>query len=73
MDESINTGLPMLQKRVILAILMHGVSFIVVADCREDCQTEYDECMELSRATGKAKICGEILHECKLACAEAGE
>ena len=60
-------------KRLLCVSLVSVLSFSVIADCREDCQTEYDKCMENSSATGKAKICGEILRQCKLDCAEAGE
>jgi len=60
-------------KRSLILVGMIGFSFVVAADCAEDCQAKYEECMKMSHSSGKSKICGEILHDCKLDCAGNGE
>lgn len=59
-------------KKMTLLIGLATISMLVAADCAQDCQDEYTECMHDSQSTGKAKICGEILRECKLKCAIDG-
>ena len=67
-----NPFLRLLKKAVLLTGLT-AISFMVAADCAQDCQAKYDECMKISHSVGKAKICGEILNSCKLECATGGE
>lgn len=62
-----------LLKKLMLVVLVAGFSALVAADCAKDCQQEYDDCMKVSSSVAKEKICGEILRECKLACATNGE
>jgi len=60
-------------RQFILFIMLGLSSLLVSADCAQDCQAKYDECMKMSHSAGKSKICGEILHSCKLECATNGE
>lgn len=60
-------------KKMLLVGVIAGFSALVAADCAKDCQQEYDDCMKVSSSVAKQKICGEILHDCKLACATNGE
>jgi hypothetical protein len=61
-----------LVRKSVVVIGLAAISALVAADCASDCQQEYDECMKHSQSTGKAKICGEILRDCKLKCASDG-
>ncbi len=49
------------------------LALTVSADCLQTCQEEYEECLRMSHATGKEKICGQLLRDCKLECATNGE
>ena len=60
-------------KRLVLVLCATACSMLVAADCSETCQEKFDECMKASHSTGKQKICGEILHDCKLDCKSNGE
>ena len=60
-------------KRIVVLVSLATLSMLVAADCAQDCQDEYNECMHDSQSTAKSKICGEILRECKLQCATNGE
>lgn len=60
-------------KRIVMLIGLATISMLVAADCAQDCQNEYAECLQDSQSTAKSKICGEILRECKLQCAMSGE
>lgn len=62
-----------LLKKLLFISFVTGFSVIVSADCAKNCQQEYDDCMKASTAVAKEKICGEILHRCKLDCATNGE
>jgi hypothetical protein len=59
-------------KKFIVLVLIAAASMLVAADCAQDCQDEYTKCMHDSQSAGKAKICGEILSQCKMDCATSG-
>ena len=59
-------------KRMVLVMAIATSSMLVAADCAKDCQDKFDECMKMSHSAGKDKICGEILHDCKMECAMGG-
>jgi len=56
-------------KRTLLLIITAVFSMLVAADCAQTCQDKFDECMSVSHSESKEKVCGEILHQCKLECA----
>jgi hypothetical protein len=49
------------------------LSLAATADCRQSCQEEYEECLQVSQSTAKERICGQRLRDCNLKCASDGE
>jgi len=60
-------------KQLGLLISVLGFSMLVSADCAHKCQQDYEDCVKSAHTVGAEKICGEILHDCKMECATSGE
>lgn len=60
-------------KKPLAFLCIMVLSLAVSADCRQTCQEEYEECLEVSQSTAKEKICGQRLRECNLKCATDAE
>lgn len=57
-------------KKIFVLVSIAMLSLTVAADCRQTCQEEYEECLQVSKSTAKEGICGQRLRDCNLKCAE---
>lgn len=60
-------------KKIFIFISIALLSLTVSADCRQTCQEEYEECLQVSQSTAKERICGQRLRDCNLKCGADGE